>query len=372
CKTPQKTPSKLDNIPEQGGHSGHRERVHTISVMSPAQKGNLKRLPLFQKSTGTVPRSSGLSPAFVFLQFFYNTSTNAGEKPILLPRNDPTIAATFNVIDFTLPYETHKIGVVYIGPGQIEDCVTIMSNTAGSLRYTAFLKGLGNLIRLSSVKPEQIYLGGLTTDGSDGQFAFYWEDRLTQVIFHVATLIPNKSTDPQRNNKKKHIGNDYVVIVYNDSGEDFSLTTLKGRGQFTYVCIVITPTDYQTNRVHFQTIPEVSDLIGHKYPVMVSDTVLPHFVRQLSIQANLACLVYKWRCTNPSSPYTSNSVERLRKIKSLRQKALKLNANEYNINANSQGYKLPPFNDYAAAESEKFGTNQPTHFAFPDDFTNYV
>lgn len=48
-----------------------------------------------------------------------------------------------------------------------------------------------------------------------------------QVHFHVATLMPNNSTDPECNEKRKHIGNDYVSIVYNESGEDFLIQTIK-------------------------------------------------------------------------------------------------------------------------------------------------
>jgi tuberous sclerosis protein 2 len=42
---------------------------------------------------------------------------------------------------------------------------------------------------------------------------------LLQVIFHVATLMPtNLEKDPQCNKKKRHIGNDFVAVVYNDAG----------------------------------------------------------------------------------------------------------------------------------------------------------
>ncbi len=39
------------------------------------------------------------------------------------------------------------------------------------------------------------------------------------MIFHVATLMPtNQEKDPQSNKKKRHIGNDFVTIVYDDAG----------------------------------------------------------------------------------------------------------------------------------------------------------
>ena len=47
------------------------------------------------------------------------------------------------------------------------------------------------------------------------------------VIFHIATLMPNKESDPNCNSKKRHIGNDYVTIVYNDSGEEYKIGIIK-------------------------------------------------------------------------------------------------------------------------------------------------
>ena len=57
------------------------------------------------------------------------------------------------------------------------------------------------------------------------------------VIFHIATLMPNRKGDPNCTFKKLHIGNDYVTIVYNDSGEDFKLGTLSVRLNQTWDCV---------------------------------------------------------------------------------------------------------------------------------------
>lgn len=52
------------------------------------------------------------------------------------------------------------------------------------------------------------------------------------VIFHVATLMPVKDSDPGCNSKKMHIGNDFVTIVYNDSEENVAFGTIKVRNAF--------------------------------------------------------------------------------------------------------------------------------------------
>lgn len=46
-------------------------------------------------------------------------------------------------------------------------------------------------------------------------------------VFHIATLMPTKDVDKHRCDKKRHLGNDFVSIVYSDSGEDFKLGTIK-------------------------------------------------------------------------------------------------------------------------------------------------
>ena len=48
--------------------------------------------------------------------------------------------------------------------------------------------------------------------------------------------MPTTESDPQSNKKKRHIGNDYVAIVYNDSGEKYVMGTVKG--QFIFASII--------------------------------------------------------------------------------------------------------------------------------------
>lgn len=131
------------------------------------------------------------------------------------------------VLDHIHPYDTHKLGVVYVGRGQQSES-EILANTFGSSRYIEFLRGLGSLLRLQDVPQDMVYLGGLDCAGTDGQFTYCYHDDITQVVFHVATLMPTDLTsDPQCSNKKLHIGNDYVLIVYNDSGSKYNFGTIK-------------------------------------------------------------------------------------------------------------------------------------------------
>ena len=230
-------PLKYKN--EAESMSGPRERVHTISVMSPVSAN--RRLSREVEPSYSFPKSSGLCPRYVFLQFFYNPiitdrclevktdrdlQIHDKTKPIILPRNE-AIDRSLKNLDRITPYETHKIGVLYVGPDQSKDKTAIWSNPYGSSRYIQFVKGLGRIIHLEDAD-SHVYVGGLDLKGQDGKYAIAWEDNLVQVIFHVATLMPTKmETDPHCNNKKRHIGNDYVCIVYNESGSTVNLSTIK-------------------------------------------------------------------------------------------------------------------------------------------------
>jgi len=41
------------------------------------------------------------------------------------------------------------------------------------------LSGLGQLVRLADCPPD-MYLGGLDRSGTDGEFAYFWQDEITQ------------------------------------------------------------------------------------------------------------------------------------------------------------------------------------------------
>ena len=61
--------------------------------------------------------------------------------------------------------------------------------------------------------------------------SFYFIDKFSffSVIFHVATLMPTRDSDPGCNSKKMHIGNDFVTIVYNDSQQAVKFGRIKVR-----------------------------------------------------------------------------------------------------------------------------------------------
>ncbi|KAM4595502.1 tuberin isoform 3-T4 [Fundulus diaphanus] len=300
---------------------GHRPRGHTISVSAPSSRRERKTERDSYHSrpgSGNAEKISGLSPSFVFLQLYHSPFFgNEANKPLLLPKTQ-VIDRAVKVLDQMPPYDTHKIGVVFVGAGQVNNEVAILSNEYGSNRYAAFLTGLGKLIHLKDCDPDQIFLGGLDQYGDDGEFTYCWHDDIMQGIFHIATLMPNRESDKGCCNKKRHIGNDFVIVVYNDSGEDYKLGTIKG--QFNFVEVIIKPLDYECNLVSLQCRKDLEGLVDTSVAKIVSDRNLPLLVRQMALHANMASLVHQYRA-NPSDAYASKWLARLRHIKRIRTRA---------------------------------------------------
>lgn len=265
-------------------------------------------------------------PSHIIMQLTSDTSSEA-TRPILLLDDDTTQRA-LNVFDRIPVVDFHKIGVVYIGAGQTTE-EEILSNVMGASDYIEFVDGLGELLPL---KGSNLNTGGLDREMDlDGAYTYYWNDKVTQIIFHVVTMMPtNLKHDPRSTSKKRHIGNDFVNIIFNNSGLPFNFDTIPG--QFNFVNIVIAPEartgfvatrtkDYENLDTLFYRVqllckpgvPEISPAADIK---MISGRNLSAFVRNLALNASVFSQVY----SEGGSEHIPNWRHRLRAILQLRER----------------------------------------------------
>ena len=122
-----------------------------------------------------------------------------------------------------LSFENHfisshyKFGVLYSQPGQTEN--EMFCNKEGSEAFHQFLDFLGERIELQGWNK---FRGGLdvktNTTGTHAYFAKFDE---SEIIFHVSTLLPHDELNSQQLERKRHLGNDVVLIIFLDT-EDAS------------------------------------------------------------------------------------------------------------------------------------------------------
>ncbi|TQS37648.1 hypothetical protein Golomagni_01870 [Golovinomyces magnicellulatus] len=265
-------------------------------------------------------------PSHLLLQLCAPILISGGSaQPVPLP-NCKTIDRAVSNLNRTFTVVSHKIGVIYIGENQTNE-VEILSNIQGSRDYTKFLAGLGTLTKLQGAN---FNTQGLDRrSDTDGEYTLCWRDRVTEIIFHVTTQMPTDlDNDPQCSNKKKHIGNDFVNIIFNNSGLPFNFNTFPS--EFNYVNIVITPESratfiarrlqssmnndfYKVQVMSKPGFPEISPAAETK---IMSLSTLPEFIRLLSLNASVFSLVWANR---PGGEHFSSWRSRLREINKIRE-----------------------------------------------------
>ncbi|XP_049532559.1 GTPase-activating Rap/Ran-GAP domain-like protein 3 isoform X1 [Anopheles darlingi] len=133
-----------------------------------------------------------------------------------------------------------KFGVVYMKAGQKMDD-EMLSNETGSPEFDDFLALLGERIRL---KEWERYRGGLDVKGDmTGKYSIYTLYEGHEIMFHVSTLLPFSRDNRQQVERKRHIGNDIVNIIFIDEGSEQETTEFipnNVKSQFTHVFAVVT------------------------------------------------------------------------------------------------------------------------------------
>ncbi len=101
-----------------------------------------------------------IDPSYFALQL----SAYPDKRPVgrgRLVKDKSKLASFFRIFDRMPVIDTHKVGVMYVAPGQQTEA-EILRNTHGSPAYTRFLEGLGRLINLRG--QVDFYDGGLDPD----------------------------------------------------------------------------------------------------------------------------------------------------------------------------------------------------------------
>ncbi|CAL8320342.1 unnamed protein product [Lota lota] len=130
-----------------------------------------------------------------------------------------------------------KFGVLYAKDGQLTDD-EMFSNETGSESFEKFLSLLGDSVTLQGWAG---YRGGLDTkNDTTGMQSIYTVYQGHELMFHVSTMLPYSKENKQQVERKRHIGNDIVTIVFQE-GEDASPSFKPSmiRSHFTHIFALV-------------------------------------------------------------------------------------------------------------------------------------
>uniref|UniRef100_A0A8C9VM17 RAP1 GTPase activating protein n=1 Tax=Scleropages formosus TaxID=113540 RepID=A0A8C9VM17_SCLFO len=152
--------------------------------------------------------------------------------PVLYPKASRLIV-TF---DEHVISNNFKFGVIYQKFGQTSE-EELFGNSEESPAFVEFLEFLGQKIELHDFKG---FRGGLdVTHGQTGTESVYHNFHNKEIMFHVSTKLPYTEGDSQQLQRKRHIGNDIVAIVFQEESTPFVPDMIASNFLHAYVVVQV-------------------------------------------------------------------------------------------------------------------------------------
>ncbi|XP_047514656.1 GTPase-activating Rap/Ran-GAP domain-like protein 3 isoform X1 [Pieris napi] len=143
-----------------------------------------------------------------------------------------------------------KIGVVIMNPGQRTDD-EMLSNEKGNAKWDKFISLLGDKIRLRGWNR---FRGGLDVKGDmTGSHSIYTMHQGHEIMFHVSTMLPFSKDNKQQLERKRHIGNDIVNIVFTDDTAHNTFNPQCVKSHFTHIFAVVSEVEGEGYRLSVYT-----------------------------------------------------------------------------------------------------------------------
>ncbi|XP_037628057.1 rap1 GTPase-activating protein 1-like isoform X8 [Sebastes umbrosus] len=206
--------------------------------------------------------------------------------PVLYPKASRLIV-TF---DEHVISNNFKFGVVYQKFGQTSE-EELFGNSDESPAFVEFLEFLGEKIELHNFKG---FRGGLdVTHGQTGTESVYCNYRNKEVMFHVSTKLPFTDGDTQQLQRKRHIGNDIVAILFQEENTPFVPDMIASN--FLHAYIVVQVVNPCTDNVFYKVSVTARDDVPFFGPALPNPAVFkksPEFHEFLFtklINAEYAC-----------------------------------------------------------------------------------
>ncbi|XP_061764256.1 GTPase-activating Rap/Ran-GAP domain-like protein 3 isoform X3 [Nerophis ophidion] len=203
---------------------------------------NNQRVPQYRailwRKTGTLKISLPYSPTKTISVKSILSAMNMdrferGPREIL----NPDIQKDLLVLEEQEGSVNFKFGVLFAKDGQLTDD-EMFSNEMGSEGFDKFLNLLGDSITLQGWAG---YRGGLDTkNDTTGIKSIYTVYQGHELMFHVSTMLPYSKENKQQVERKRHIGNDIVTIVFQEGDEaSSSFKPSMIRSHFTHIFALV-------------------------------------------------------------------------------------------------------------------------------------
>ncbi|XP_034409682.1 rap1 GTPase-activating protein 2 isoform X2 [Cyclopterus lumpus] len=185
-----------------------------------------------------------------------------------------------------------KFGILYQKNGQFTE-EDILSNTEESEEFKELLSILGETVGLRGFSG---FRGGLDVcHGQTGSEAVFTSFHGREIMFHVATKLPFTEGDAQQLQRKRHIGNDIVALVYQEGPTPFLSDVIKSHFLHCFLVVRRTQGPEETGRAAYQVsvtaredVPPFGPVLPDP-PIFTDSSLLREFLLTKLINAEISC-----------------------------------------------------------------------------------
>ncbi len=135
------------------------------------------------------------------------------------------------------------------------------------------------------------FRGGLDVKSDNtGIESIYEQFNNHEIMFHVSTLLPHSKIERQQLERKRHIGNDIVTIIFQENETIFNPECIAS--QFLHVYLVITPLDnhgtrFKVSVIHRDSVPSFGPVINYSN-LFHYDNIFKQWILTKLINAEMA------------------------------------------------------------------------------------
>ncbi|KAH8549890.1 hypothetical protein BGW37DRAFT_101600 [Umbelopsis sp. PMI_123] len=131
-------------------------------------------------------------------------------------------------------HNRYKFGLLMVKDGQTKE-EEWFANSETPESLDRFLNIVGDRVELQGYDGWSAGLDTRSGDSGTHTYVSKWKDSV--LAFHVSTLIPSRLVDKQHIQRKRHIGNDIVCVIFVNGRQPFNPAAIKS--QFLHVFIVV-------------------------------------------------------------------------------------------------------------------------------------
>jgi len=204
--------------------------------------------------------------------------------------SEPKIKEDLEEFENLMTTKKFKVGVLLAREGQKREEEMFSNGTTKA--FSEFLAFLGEKIALRGWEK---YAGGLDVKkNTTGTHSIYRTYKDNEIIFHVSTMLPFSNTDPQQVERKRHLGNDIVLLVFLDGSTPYKPSIISSN--FIHITIIIQPYEvddgktlkYRVGVTYRDTVSEFLPCLPDP-PIFKKDEAFLDFLLSKIINAELAC-----------------------------------------------------------------------------------